>query len=130
MRSIKLTLAYDGTDYAGWQVQPGQPTVQGTLEAAIKKMKEYKEKELLKKYPHPELPRYHEEIIEEKVALESKVSPYEQILKDYPWLEEDRYEFMYSIPDHKKNPSDFESWKTEWSKVLFDYGKYAEKLRK
>ncbi len=38
MRTIKLTLAYDGTEYAGWQVQPGQPTVQGTLEAAIKKV--------------------------------------------------------------------------------------------
>ena len=38
MRTIKLALAYDGTDYAGWQVQPGQTTVQGTLEAAIKKV--------------------------------------------------------------------------------------------
>jgi len=35
MRTLKLTLAYDGTDYAGWQVQPGCRTVQGTLEAAI-----------------------------------------------------------------------------------------------
>ena len=38
MRTIKLALAYDGTEYAGWQVQPGQATVQGTLEAAIKKV--------------------------------------------------------------------------------------------
>ena len=38
MRTLKLTLAYDGTDYAGWQVQPGQPTVQGTLEAALAKI--------------------------------------------------------------------------------------------
>ena len=28
MRTIKLTLAYDGTAYAGWQVQTGQPTLQ------------------------------------------------------------------------------------------------------
>jgi tRNA pseudouridine38-40 synthase len=31
----KLTLAYDGTDYRGWQVQPGEPTIQGELQAAL-----------------------------------------------------------------------------------------------
>lgn len=36
MRSLKLTLAYDGTDFAGWQVQPGERTVQGVLEDALK----------------------------------------------------------------------------------------------
>lgn len=35
MRRIKLTLAYDGTEYNGWQVQPGLPTIQGILEAAF-----------------------------------------------------------------------------------------------
>jgi tRNA pseudouridine38-40 synthase len=38
MRCIKLTLAYDGTAYAGWQSQPDRTTVQGTLEAAIEKI--------------------------------------------------------------------------------------------
>jgi tRNA pseudouridine38-40 synthase len=32
MRRIKVTLAYDGTDFHGWQVQPGLATIQGTLE--------------------------------------------------------------------------------------------------
>ena len=38
MRVLKLTLAYDGTNYAGWQAQPDQPTVQETLEAAFQKV--------------------------------------------------------------------------------------------
>src|SRR5207244_2697807 len=35
MRNIKLTLAYDGTDFNGWQTQPGYRTVQETLEKAV-----------------------------------------------------------------------------------------------
>src|SRR5271156_3001523 len=34
----KLTLAYDGTDFHGWQVQPHQITVQGELASAIERV--------------------------------------------------------------------------------------------
>ena len=35
MRNLKLILSYDGSDFAGWQVQPDALTVQGTLASAI-----------------------------------------------------------------------------------------------
>ncbi len=35
MRRIRLILAYDGTDYSGWQDQPGVQTVQKTIEDAL-----------------------------------------------------------------------------------------------
>jgi len=38
MRTIKLILSYDGTDFAGWQTQRGCRTVQATLEETIEKI--------------------------------------------------------------------------------------------
>ena len=35
MRNIRLTIAYDGTDYVGWQVQPNGPSVQAAVQRAI-----------------------------------------------------------------------------------------------
>src|SRR5215831_826791 len=35
MRNLKLIISYDGTDFNGWQTQPGYRTVQETLEKAI-----------------------------------------------------------------------------------------------
>ncbi|HWF02761.1 MAG TPA: tRNA pseudouridine(38-40) synthase TruA [Candidatus Angelobacter sp.] len=34
-RNLKLTLSYDGHDFAGWQVQPDRVSVQGTLVSAF-----------------------------------------------------------------------------------------------
>jgi tRNA pseudouridine38-40 synthase len=37
-RNIRLTLAYDGTNYCGWQVQKNGPSLQATIERAIFKL--------------------------------------------------------------------------------------------
>ncbi|WP_155287448.1 tRNA pseudouridine(38-40) synthase TruA [Lacticaseibacillus zhaodongensis] len=42
MTHYKITLAYDGTNFAGYQVQPEQRTVQGVLEKALSKMAKQK----------------------------------------------------------------------------------------
>ncbi len=34
-QTFKLIVAYDGTDFSGWQVQPGEPTIQGELQNAL-----------------------------------------------------------------------------------------------
>jgi tRNA pseudouridine38-40 synthase len=38
MRNIKLTVAYDGSEFSGWQMQPGQPTIQGSLADVASKL--------------------------------------------------------------------------------------------
>src|SRR6266478_5914909 len=38
MRNLKLNISYDGTDFSGWQTQPGKRTVQETIESAIREI--------------------------------------------------------------------------------------------
>lgn len=35
MRNLKLVLAYDGSEFSGWQIQPGATTIQGTMATVI-----------------------------------------------------------------------------------------------
>ncbi len=37
-RRVKLTVAYDGTDFCGWAAQTGRRTVQGTLKDAVRQI--------------------------------------------------------------------------------------------
>ena len=38
VRNIKLTIAYDGAEYHGWQIQPGLRTIQGVITDAIENL--------------------------------------------------------------------------------------------
>lgn len=38
MRYFKLTIAYDGTDFHGWQIQAGKPTIQGEIAGVLERL--------------------------------------------------------------------------------------------
>lgn len=72
-----------------------------------------------------ELQELEEEIVGEKGFIEKKITAYEKLIDAYPWLEEDRKKFMYTMPNKKRDKSDYVSWKVVWAKVLFDYARFA-----
>lgn len=38
MRRVMLRVAYDGTEYCGWQLQPGRPTIEGVLNETLTRL--------------------------------------------------------------------------------------------
>ncbi|MCL2481531.1 MAG: tRNA pseudouridine(38-40) synthase TruA [Spirochaetaceae bacterium] len=44
VRNIKLIIAYNGKNYAGWQIQDNDVTIQGIIEEALKKIHKYEVK--------------------------------------------------------------------------------------
>ena len=51
-------------------------------------------------YIESQLQKLEEEIVGEKGVIEKELSPYETLLEQYPWIEEPKYAFMYSIPNN------------------------------
>ena len=58
MRNIKLTIAYDGADFHGWQTQPGVPTIQGALNDAARKITQEKSWSTARAAPTPACMRW------------------------------------------------------------------------
>ncbi len=42
MRHFKLTIAYDGTDFHGWQIQANKPTIQGEIVSVLQQLTQEK----------------------------------------------------------------------------------------
>src|SRR5262249_2808158 len=42
MKNLKITIAYDGSAFHGWQIQPGLPTIQGLLAEAAQQITQEK----------------------------------------------------------------------------------------
>lgn len=72
-----------------------------------------------------ELQSIESEIVIEPKVIEKELISYEKLIKEHPWLEEARYEYMFSAPDTKKNAKDYQSWLIEWSQVIYDYARIS-----
>ncbi|MBD3186657.1 hypothetical protein GF325_07525 [Candidatus Bathyarchaeota archaeon] len=50
-----------------------------------------------------------------------------ELYKLHGWLDNIRYEFMFSEPGGKKKSDDYKEWLEEWSKVLFDFASISKR---
>lgn len=66
------------------------------------------------------------EIAEEEKIIIIEKTPIEKLVEIHEWITQAQYGFMFVIPNKKKNKQDYESWKEEWSQVLFDYAKVGK----
>lgn len=91
----------------------------------LKQFEQIESKTYDPEYIETQLQDLEKEIVGEKGLIKKELTAYEELLNAYPWLEEERMKFMYSMPNKKKQENDYLSWRNEWSKVLFDYSRCA-----
>jgi hypothetical protein len=72
-----------------------------------------------------ELQSLEKEIVVEPIVLEKEITAYDNLIKEHPWLEETRYEYMYAAPDKKRTVKDYQSWLDEWSQIFYDYARIS-----
>ncbi|MHA1682754.1 MAG: hypothetical protein ACTSUE_17580 [Promethearchaeota archaeon] len=66
--------------------------------------------------------------IVQKIELSEKEKLLLDLVDIHDWLDDIRYEFMFSEPMGKKEKdADYKEWLEEWSKVLFDYATISRK---
>lgn len=108
----------DGLEILESEISKGiQSATKGELLAKVK---------IDEKSVERELAILEQEVATEKIQKVIEKSPYEKLLGIHEWLEQAQYGFMYIIPNRKKNKQDYESWREEWSQVLFDYAKVGK----
>ncbi|MFX0102630.1 MAG: hypothetical protein ACFFCS_23890 [Candidatus Hodarchaeota archaeon] len=64
-----------------------------------------------------------EEKVTQQEALTKEAIIFGELCKLHDWLDDMRFEFMYSAPKTSKKDEDYKEWIEEWSKVLFDFSR-------
>jgi hypothetical protein len=63
---------------------------------------------------------------EQQAAITPEESSYIALRNMHEWLDDVRYEFMYSPPS-ASNKENYKEWLEEWSKILFDFARIEKK---